>query len=170
MATHSCCGSCYRGLICFGRILQPFILLAMRLFWGYLFVVFGAAKLGHISETAKSFASLNIPIPHFMAYLVGLTEVVGGFLLIIGLGSRLAALALCIVTIVAYATAHVEAFHQLAADPQILIKQPPFNFLLTSLLVLAFGPGLFSIDALIKRSCCHSCETPPPEGAEPLDK
>jgi len=31
------------------------------------------------------------------------------------------------------------------------VKADPFPYLLTALIVLAFGPGLFSIDALLKR-------------------
>jgi hypothetical protein len=31
------------------------------------------------------------------------------------------------------------------------VKADPFPYLLTALIVLVFGPGLFSIDAILKR-------------------
>ena len=37
------------------------------------------------------------------------------------------------------------------SDPDKFVAAAPFPFLLTALLVLAFGPGALSIDALIKR-------------------
>ena len=36
-------------------------------------------------------------------------------------------------------------------DPDKFVKADPFPFLLTALIVLVFGPGVFSIDALIDR-------------------
>jgi putative oxidoreductase len=153
MAAHACstCCSCYRKLIGLGKLLQPILLLAMRLFWGYLFLMAGIHKLTGAAETAKLFQSLSIPLPHMMAYIVGIVETVGGGLLILGLGSRFAALALSIVMIVALLTANYSAVSQIITDPQALIKSAPFNFLWVSLLVFAFGPGCFSVDALLKR-------------------
>jgi hypothetical protein len=37
------------------------------------------------------------------------------------------------------------------SDPDKFVKADPFPFLLTALIVLVFGPGLFSIDALMKQ-------------------
>jgi putative oxidoreductase len=37
------------------------------------------------------------------------------------------------------------------SDPDKFVQAAPFPFLLTALIVLAFGPGLFSVDALLKR-------------------
>ena len=53
---------------------------------------------------------------------------------------------LAIVMITAYATAHLQEIQGFMQDPSVLVKAHPFNFLLTALLVLAFGPGYFSID------------------------
>ena len=58
--------------------------------------------------------------------------------------------------IVAYLTAHVESVRTIVADPQKFLEQAPFLFLLTTLLVLSFGPGTFSLDALIAR-CRRGC-------------
>ena len=80
--------------------------------------------------------------------LAGGTECFGGLLLIAGLGGRLAAIPLTITMTVAYLTAHRDAVHSL----DDFVAQPPFPFLLTALVVFAFGPGMISIDGLLKRT------------------
>ena len=72
-------------------------------------------------------------------------------LLIIGLGSRLLSLLIVISMTVAYLAADFEAVSSIINDPDKFVKADPFPFLLTAVIVLVFGPGLFSIDALIKR-------------------
>ena len=52
---------------------------------------------------------------------------------------------------VAYVTADFEAFSSIFSDPDKFVAAAPFPFLLVALLVLAFGPGALSLDALIKR-------------------
>ena len=42
----------------------------------------------------------------------------------------------------AFLTEHREALLNVWNDPQNLIVQLPFNYLLTALIVLAFGPGI----------------------------
>jgi putative oxidoreductase len=51
---------------------------------------------------------------------------------------------------VAYLTADLEAVTGLFSDPDKFVKADPFPYLVTALIVLVFGPGKFSIDALIK--------------------
>ncbi len=161
MSSSSTCGSkCYGLLVCLGRILQPFLLLAIRLFWGYLFIQTGLEKLSNPGSTAEYFQSLNIPASHITVYLVAGLEVLCGALIIIGLASRLAAIPLIAITVTAYLTAHVAVFKEVLAHPEAITKEPPFNFLLAALIVFCFGPGLFSIDAIVKKLRCRkSCET-----------
>ncbi len=55
---------------------------------GLTFFIHGLVKFqGGIENTAGWFASIGIP--SFMAYVVGVIELVGGIALIIGLGSEL---------------------------------------------------------------------------------
>jgi putative oxidoreductase len=35
--------------------------------------------------------------------------------------------------------------------PNDFVTQTPFNFLMVSLIIFSFGPGAFSVDAIIKR-------------------
>ena len=97
------------------------------------------------------FTSLGIPFPHFNAMMAGATECVGGLLLLVGLGSRLVSIPLSVTMLVAYATAHRDALLGVFSDPDTFLQQEPFLFLLTALVVLAFGPGLLSLDTLIER-------------------
>ena len=140
----------YRGIISFGDILKHFFLLGLRAYWGYSFFTAGWAKLGNIEAVAESFSSLTIPLPLFNAYLVGGVECIGGLFLLIGFASRLAAIPLAFTMIVALFSAHLNVTLGMFENPQAFINQLPFNYLLASLAVICFGPGAFSIDAIIK--------------------
>lgn len=141
----------YAYLISIGNFLQSFVLLAIRLFWGWEFFTGGRDKLSNIGPIIDYFQSLGIPFPTLNAYTAASIECVGGLCLIFGFASRLASIPLMIVMIVALATAHHDAFAKILKDPVNFTEQTPFNFLLASLLVFTFGPGVISIDAALKR-------------------
>ena len=70
------------------------VLLVLRLLSGGVFVVFGIGKfVNHASELA-SFRSYGLPAPEIFVVVIGLIELVGGLLLIIGLLTRPVALVL----------------------------------------------------------------------------
>jgi len=89
-------------------------------------------------------------LPTLNAYMAGATETFGSVLLIIGLASRLTAIPITVVMAVAYLTADLEAVTGIISDPDKFVKADPFPYLISALIVLVFGPGKFSIDALIK--------------------
>lgn len=134
-----------------GSFFQSPLLLVLRVFFGVLFVMAGFSKLQDINKFIEGLTALNVPYPEVAAWVVALTETIGGAFLVIGFLSRFVALPLIIIMAVAYATAHVEALHVITTDPKVFVSQPPFNFLLTALLVWAFGPGFFSIDHFLLR-------------------
>ncbi len=141
----------YRGLIACGTYAQPVILLAIRLIWGWLFYVSGTDKLDDIDPVITYFKELGIPYPVFNAYFVSLLEFIGGSCLLVGFASRLCGLALTLSMGVAIATAHHASLKVFFVNPADLIHQDPFTFFFAALLIFAFGPGLLSVDALIKR-------------------
>jgi putative oxidoreductase len=53
--------------------------------------------------------------------------------------------------LVAYITADREALFSIFSSPDKFMGAAPFTFLMASLIVLIFGPGLFSLDALFAR-------------------
>lgn len=127
------------------------LLLAIRLYWGWQFFQTGLGKLQNVDRTAGFFTNLGIPFPHLNVYLAGTTEAVGGILLMLGLASRMVPFALIFTMVVAYMTAHREAVTQIFSKPDDFVTAPPFLFLFASVLVLVFGPGIFSVDHLIGR-------------------
>lgn len=131
--------------------LQSALLLAFRLYWGVQFAQTGIGKLGNLGRTTEFFASLGIPFPAANAAFVATLETVGGLLLVLGLFSRLVALPLTVNMLVAYLTADRTALLGLVSDPTAFVQAAPFPFLVTSLLVLAFGPGAVSLDERIRR-------------------
>jgi putative oxidoreductase len=152
------CKAAYCRLISIGDCLQAFLLLAMRLYWGGSLMLAGWGKVQHIGSTSDFFASLGIPFAFVNAYLVGYIELVGGACLVLGFASRLVCIPIMCVMLVALLTAHQPALINALQAPKELIAQPPFTYLLTVLIVFAFGPGKISVDYLIERFCC------PPSG------
>jgi putative oxidoreductase len=152
----------YQLLIRAGECLRSPVLLAIRLYWGWHFFLTGRGKLMNPAKVTDFFQSLHIPFPAFNVYLAAGTECVGGLLLTIGLGSRLVSLPLIFVTIVAYLTAEIDTVKHLFSDPDKFVSADPFLFMLASILVLAFGPGIFSIDWLIQKKLARTNKTPLP--------
>jgi putative oxidoreductase len=144
-------GRAYETFAAAANYLQAPLLLAIRVFFFWQLFLAGKGKLLNIDKTAEFFGSLNLPMPVVSAYLAGATECLGGLLLVVGLASRLVAIPVAFTMIVAYMTADYEALTSILNDPDKFVAAAPFPFLLSALLVLAFGPGAISLDALIKR-------------------
>jgi putative oxidoreductase len=156
----SLCERLYRWLIKAASLLQSPFLLAIRLYWGWQFFQTGKGKLMNHEKVAGFFQSLHIPMPSFNAYLAGSTECLGGLLLLIGLGSRLVSLPLIFLLTIAYVTAESDALKQIFSDPDKFTGATPFLFLMACLLVLAFGPGKFSVDWLLSKKFTAGKTTP----------
>jgi putative oxidoreductase len=140
----------YEFLIAGGTGIQSPLILVLRLYFFWQLFLTGKSKLSNIGKVSEFFASLGIPLPTLNAYFIGSLECFGGLLLIIGLASRPLALLLVISMTVAYVTADFEAVSSIFSDPDKFVKADPFPFLLTALIVFAFGAGRFSLDALLK--------------------
>ena len=131
---------------------QSALLLFVRLYWGWQLTTTGLGKLRHLDKITEYFQSLNIPMAAFNARFVGGLEFVGGILLILGLASRLISIPLTINLFVAYIVADREAFMSFFSDPGKFYAADPYTFLFASVLILIFGPGLFSLDTFIRRA------------------
>jgi putative oxidoreductase len=139
----------YRLLVVAASSLQSPFLLIVRLYWGWQLAQSGWGKLHNIDKVTEFFTSLGLPAPGLTAHFIASLEFVGGVLLILGLASRLIAVALTINMIVAFITADHDALRSIFSDPDKFYAAAPYTFLFASLLVLIFGPGLFSVDAVI---------------------
>ena len=132
-------------------LLQSPVLLAMRLYWGWQFFLAGKGKLENPDHFIGYLTSMDFPMPKVQAYVAACTECFGGLLLLAGLGSRLATVPLIFTMCVAYMTAHRPAVDTIRTNPDLFLQQAPFLFLLCSVIVLVFGPGVFSLDYVIAK-------------------
>src|SRR6201984_396168 len=144
-------GRGYELLVTFANFLQSPLLLALRVYFFWQLFLTGKGKLSNIGKVSEFFTSLGIPLPTVNAYFIGSLECFGSLLLIIGLASRPLSLLIVISMTVACLAADFEAVSSIFSDPDKFVKADPFPFLLIAVIVLVFGPGLFSIDALMER-------------------
>src|ERR1041384_7722054 len=119
--------------------------LAVRVVIGLAFVMTGWGKLHHLDDITEFFTTLHIPMPHANAVFVSCVELVGGLLLIVGLGTRIAALFLIGVMTVATLTA-------VLPDPEKqVLSSIEISYLLSFVWLMLAGGGAASIDHLIAR-------------------
>ncbi|MBI4854691.1 MAG: DoxX family protein [Acidobacteria bacterium] len=137
---------------------DPFLLI-IRLYWGYGFYVAGRGKLLNLDRTAAFFTDIGIPAPKFHAIFVGSLECFGGWLLILGLASRLISIPLAFSMVVAFLTAHSEGLKELFTDPDKALAEAPFLFLYASVIIMTCGPGKLSLDSLISSKLFPKEET-----------
>lgn len=143
----------------FDRLQSP-LLLALRLLFGWQLFQTGLGKLHNIERFTGFLTNLGIPMPAANAWFVASLECAGGLLLVLGLFSRLISIPLTINFIVAFLTADHDAVVNFFKDQDAFVSAAPFLYLLTALLILAFGPGRISLDALIARMATRSSEQP----------
>lgn len=136
------------NLVSYGQ--SPFLLF-VRLYWGWQLVQSGWGKLHHLSNVTEYFTSLNLPLPAKMAVSIACLEFFGGIFLALGLLSRLTALVLTVNLIMAYVIGDREALFSIFSDPDKFYAAAPYTFLIASLIVLFFGPGMISMDTLLDR-------------------
>jgi putative oxidoreductase len=141
----------YRLLVSLLNFLQAPFLLILRVYFFWQLFLTGKGKLFSIAKVSEFFASLGIPLPTLNAYFIGSLECFGSLLLIVGLASRPLALLIVVSMSVAYLTADFEAVTKLFSDPDKFVKADPFPFLLAALIILVFGPGKISLDAVIAK-------------------
>ena len=132
-------------------MINSFGFLVLRLCVGVLLIHHGFEKLNDIENFANAFVRpLHLPFPIFLSYIAAFSEIAGSWALIVGLGARLGALSIV-------GTMTIAIYHG--------IMTSGFNIYLLELLglywggamcILLNGPGMFSIDEIIKRSFSDS--------------
>src|SRR5271168_1382493 len=141
----------YERFAALASYLQSPFLLVVRLYWGWQLMQSGWGKLHSLDRVTHFFTSLNLPAPGVTAHFVSGLEFFGGLLLILGLGSRLIGLMLTVNMLVAYWTADREALFAVFSDPGKFYNADPYTFLFAAAMVMVFGAGLFSVDALLAK-------------------
>jgi len=122
-------------------------LLLLRLAIGGMMIHHGQEKLADPQQFADTYvASLHLPFPLFFAYAAGFSELIGSWLLILGLLTPLGALAIT-------GTMSVAAYqHILTAGFNIYVLELVVLYLGGSVALLLLGPGRISFDAPIVAS------------------
>ncbi|ABF40324.1 DoxX [Candidatus Koribacter versatilis Ellin345] len=92
------------------------------------------------------FVKIGIPAPQFFAPFVGVVEIVGGLLLIVGLLTRLAAIALTINISVAILTTKLPMLAKAGFWATAREARVDFCMLLGSIFLLIVGAGSLSVD------------------------
>jgi putative oxidoreductase len=128
--------------------LQNPLYLSGRILLALLFLPAGIAKITGFAGTVGYISSVGLPLPQLAAAAALTLEIVGGLALLAGFGTRLAAPALAVFTLVASCIFH--AYWAVPADQQFVTQLLFFKNIAVAggLLVLAAsGAGAWSLDA-----------------------
>jgi putative oxidoreductase len=104
-------------------------------------------KVKNLEGVAEWFGSMSYPFPMVSAILAMTTEVLGIILLTLGFGTRIIALPLMFVMVVAIFTTHISNGFA-AGDNGFEI---PLYYLLMLFALVVYGSGKFSLDYLLGR-------------------
>lgn len=126
---------------------RNFGLLIIRVGLGIMFIYHGYPKITGGAKTWEMLgtATGNVGI-HFLpvawGLLAALTETVGGFLLIIGLGFRLA----CLLLVIDLTVAALFHLHQTGPEGGLMVASHAIEDAITFAGLLFVGPGKYSMD------------------------
>lgn len=138
---------------------QGYMLLVFRAVVGFLFILHGLPKLKHLQTWS---AALGAPLP--LCFLSAAFMVVGGTGLILGLLTPFASASILVSMIYAIVQELIKGDPMVAPDPYLLGEyyegpegqkgEPPsyekaLIFSLMLILLILFGPGAYSLDALL---------------------
>lgn len=111
--------------------------MALRISVAAIFIYAGSMKLGDMEMVAGMLGSMGFPAAVFFAWVLALTELIGGIAVLLGLLTRWAAGLLAFTMVVAILTAHLSGTFQEAI--------PAIALLGSSLGLLGVGGGKWSV-------------------------
>lgn len=121
--------------------------LLMRVFLGAFFAETGWGKVTNLPAMTERFTDWGIPFPAFSAALSGYTELIGGVLVLLGLGTRLVSIPMVINLAVAVLTVKLK---KVTGWTDFVELDEPL-YALGFLWLIFSGPGWVSLDHLLAR-------------------
>jgi len=129
------------------RTQAPRSTILVRLIVGGVFLTEGIQKFLLPSELGVGrFVKIGIPLPEVMAPFVGVVEIVGGTLLLVGLLTRLATIPLIVNMLVAIGTTKIPILFKDGLWKAVHESRVDGSMLLGSIFLLIVGAGLWSLD------------------------
>lgn len=121
--------------------------LLARVVVGYTFMLAGWGKLNNLEQVTQYFTELGIPWPHILTPFTAGWECFGGFLLLLGLMTRISGGALAITMIVATISAKAADVHSL--EDLLGFEEAAYCAIFTWLAIA--GAGKVSLDYVLER-------------------
>jgi putative oxidoreductase len=126
--------------------------LIIRLMVGAVFLSEGIQKFLFVDKLgAGRFAKIGLPNPDFLGPFVGSSEIVCGTLILIGLFTRLAAIPLLVIMLVAIATTKVPLLAANGFWSMLHDSRTDWAMLLGNIFLLIRGGGKWSLDQKIMK-------------------
>lgn len=122
--------------------------LIMRLIVGYVFMLTGWSKLNNLPAMIQNFTDWGIPFPRILTPFASGVECFGSLMLILGLFTRIPAIMLAVIMIVALKSAKWADVDSL----ETLLGYEEVTYMAAFLWLAAVGPGKISLDHLLLRA------------------
>jgi putative oxidoreductase len=124
----------------------------IRLMVGVVFLSEGIQKFLFADiRGAGRFELIGLPNPEFLGGFVGGFEILCGILILAGLFTRLAAIPLIVIMLVAISTTKVAIFQERGFWDMMHYSRTDWSMLLGSIYLLIKGGGCWSLDAILQR-------------------
>src|SRR5215469_14101660 len=138
-------------------MLNTWSIFFIRLAVGLIFFTQGILKYIDPHMGVLRFTRIGFPYPNFTAHFVGTFEIVCGFLVVIGLFTKLASIPLLIVILTAIATTKIPELWRPEQGFWFMVSDARTDFAMMSLLFLiSVGAGSWSPDAWLWHRNPHS--------------
>jgi putative oxidoreductase len=133
----------------------------LRAVMGYGFMIHGWAKISHgPANFEKLLVQLGVPFHHAASWIVPFVELLGGFALLIGAFTVIAAIPLIAVMLTAIFTVHLKygfsSIKTIGLGPDGPLFGPPgyevaLLYIAGLIAVIVSGPGMLSVESMLRR-------------------
>ena len=131
----------------FTKIINFVIPFLTRITIAGVFVFAGWGKLTNLDRTIDYFSSIGMPMSYILAPFVGVTEFIFGLFIFIGFATRISAIPLTFIMIIAILTAKIEEISSINS----LFEMTDFLYILLLIWLISQGAGKISVDFYLKK-------------------